>query len=246
MSVFKNIFARVWAFWGLVSFVVTFLLAFIPSMLSYLYKDEKKGLSFFILVSRRWMQIWLFLVGCQVKVYGKEYFDKRKNYVIVFNHNAFLDVPLSAPFVEGGNKTIAKSTFAKVPIFSWFYKRGGILIDRKNERSRIRGYETMKAYLKKGIHVCIYPEGTRNRTTKPLKDFYDGAFKLAVDSKKEILPCVIIGTKKAMPINKTFYFLPTKLSMYFLPPVPSIDTDSKTLNKNVYEIMSNFYVQKSN
>ncbi len=243
MNFLKNIFARVWAFWALVSFVVTFLIIFIPSMLSYLYKDEVKGQNYFIWVSRVWMQSWLYMIACPVKVVGRENFEKNKNYVIVYNHNAFLDVPLSAPFVPGGNKTIAKASFGKFPIFGWFYKRGGIMVDRKKENSRVKSYEAMRATLKKGIHMCIYPEGTRNRTGNPLKPFYDGAFKLAIDAKKEIIPCVILGTNKAMPINKIFYLLPKRLKMIFLPPVSSENIDAMSFNKKVYDIMFDVFTK---
>ncbi len=239
MTIFKNIFARIWAFWGLISFMVTFLIIIGPSMLSHLYKDEKKGQDFFIKVSKIWMTVWLWLVGCSVKVFGKENFVANKNYVVVFNHNAFLDVPLSAPYVPGGNKTIAKDSFTKIPIFAWFYKRGGIMVNRKDEKSRVRSYEAMKQTLQMGIHMCLYPEGTRNKTDKPLKEFYDGAFKLAIDSEKEIIACVILGTKKAMPIHKTFYLLPTKLKMIFLPPVSSENIDVKSLNKKIHDMMLN-------
>ncbi len=244
MKLVKEIFARIWAFWGLLTFIVTFLVIFIPSMFSHLYTDEKKGQDYFIVVSKIWMTCWLFLIGCRLKVYGKEHFKKGENYVVIFNHNAFLDVPLSAPFVPGGNKTIAKDSFAKVPIFGWFYKRGGVLINRKEERSRIKGYEEMRKILAAGIHMSIYPEGTRNRTNEPLKPFYDGAFKLAVDAKKDVIPTVIIGTKKAMPIHKKFYLLPTKLTMEFLPPISSANIDSKLLKDKVFEVMKENYVSK--
>ena len=243
MSLFKNIFGRIWAFWGLSSFVLSFLIIFIPSMLSYLFKDEVKGQNYFILVSRIWMQSWLYLIGCPVKVIGREHFQKNETYVIVYNHNAFLDVPLSAPFVPGGNKTIAKASFGKVPIFGWFYKRGGIMVDRNKENSRVKSFEEMKTALKKGIHMCIYPEGTRNRTGNPLKPFYDGAFKLAIDAKKEIIPCIIIGTNKAMPVKKTFYLLPKKLKMIFLKPVSSNNIDTKGLNKKVFDLMYNEFTK---
>ena len=243
MALLKNIFGRVWALWALLSFTTTFLIIFIPSMLSYLYKDEVKGQNYFIWVSRVWMQSWLYLIGCQVKVLGKENFEKDKTYVIVYNHNALLDVPLSAPFVPAGNKTIAKASFGKVPIFGWFYKRGGIMVDRNKENSRIKSYEAMRSTLNKGIHMCIYPEGTRNRTGNPLKPFYDGAFKLAIDAKKEIIPCVIIGTNKAMPVKKPFYLVPKRLKMIFLKPVSSENIDTKTLNKKVFNIMYNEFTK---
>ena len=245
MNIFKNIFARIWAFWGLVTFIITFLIIFIPSMLSYLFKDEKKGQYYFIKVSKLWMDIWLLLIGCPVKVTGKENFIPGKNYVIVFNHNALLDVPLSAPYVPGPNKTIAKSSFAKVPIFGSFYTRGSVLVDRKDDKSRIKSFEAMKKVLVTGMHMCIYPEGTRNRTAEPMKQFYDGAFKLAVESKKDIMPCVIIGTKKAMPIHKFFYLLPTSLKMHFLPSVPADNIASKDLKEDVFTQMKEYYVNNS-
>jgi 1-acyl-sn-glycerol-3-phosphate acyltransferase len=237
MTFLKNIFARIWSLWGLISFVITFLIIIGPSMLSYLYKDEKEGQDYFIKISKIWIDIWLWLILCPLKVKGRENFMQNKNYIVVYNHNAFLDVPLSAPYVPGGNKTIAKDSFLKIPMFAWFYKRGGIMVNRKDEKSRVRSYEAMKQTLQKGMHMCLYPEGTRNRTDKPLKAFYDGAFKLAVDSKKAIIPCVILGTKKAMPIHKTFYLLPTKLTMIFLPPVSSENTDVKSLNHKVHDMM---------
>ena len=242
MNVIKNIFARIWALWGLLCFITTFLIIFLPSMLSYLMK-EPGGQYYFIGVSRFWMSCWLFLVGCPVKISGKENFAEGNSYVVLFNHNALLDVPLSAPYVPGANKTIAKASFAKIPLFGWFYSKGSVLVDRKNERSRSKSFDLMKNVLASGMHMCIYPEGTRNRTSEPIKQFYDGAFKLAIAAKKDIIPCVITGTKKAMPINKTFYLLPTRLKMNFLPPVSSENISVKELKDKVHALMTEHYVK---
>lgn len=241
MNVFKSIFARIWALWGLLTFMITFLVIFLPSMLSHLM-SEPKGQYYFIKVSKAWMNCWLFLIGCPVKVTGKENFDRDSTYVIVFNHNAFLDVPLSAPYVPGPNKTIAKASFARIPIFGLFYRKGSVLVDRENERSRVKSFESMKKVLSSGMHMCIYPEGTRNRTPEPIKPFYDGAFRLAVSSGKAVIPCVITGTKKAMPVNRSFYLLPCKLKMHFLPPVSSQNTSVKDLKDKVYEWMKDYYI----
>ncbi len=237
MRIIKEFFARIWALWGIITFVVTFLIVFLPSMVSYLFKNEKKGQEYFIFVSRIWMNIWLILIGCPARIYGREYFEKGKVYVVTFNHNAFLDVPLSAPYVPGANKTIAKASFAKVPLFGWFYKKGSVLVDRKKEDSRVKSFEAMKIVLRKGMHMCIYPEGTRNRTDKPMKEFYEGAFKLAADTGTDIMPCIITGTRMAMPIHKTFYLLPQRLSMRFLPPVPASGKSGRILKEEVYGVM---------
>lgn len=239
-SIAANVFGRVWAFWGLVSFLTTFLIIFLPSMASHLMKDPR-GQRYFIAVSKLWMDVWLFLVGCPVKITGKENFKPGENYVVVFNHNALLDVPLSAPYVPGANKTIAKASFAKVPLFGQFYKRGSVLVDRSNEKSRTKSFDMMKQVLADGMHMCIYPEGTRNRTAEPLKPFYDGAFRLAAATKKDIIPTIIMGTKKAMPINKKFFLLPVRLQMHFMPAVSSVDIPVKELKEKVYQMMVDKY-----
>jgi 1-acyl-sn-glycerol-3-phosphate acyltransferase len=237
-----EIFARVWALWGLISFITTFLIIFLPSMISYLIAG-KNGQLYFIFISKLWMNVWLFLIGCPVSIRGREHFKQGENYVVVFNHNALLDVPLSAPYVPGANKTIAKSSFAKVPLFGWFYSKGSVLVDRNDESSRRHSFDEMKNVLRAGMHICLYPEGTRNRTQQPLKVFYDGAFKLAVETQKQIIPCIITGTKKAMPINKKFYLLPQKLTMNFFAPVPVANTDAKVVKEKVFGIMYNAFLQ---
>jgi 1-acyl-sn-glycerol-3-phosphate acyltransferase len=240
-TMLKNVFGRIWALWGLITFLTTFLIIFIPSMLSHLMKDPA-GQKYFIGVSKMWMNVWLFLIGCPVKVSGKENFKPGEAYIVVFNHNALLDVPLSAPYVPGANKTIAKASFAKIPLFGQFYSRGSVLVDRSNDRSRSKSFDAMKKVLAGGMHMCIYPEGTRNRSNEPIKPFYDGAFRLAVATKKQIMPCVIIGTKKAMPINKKFFLLPVPLKMQFLAPQSPADKTVTELKEKVHTEMLKVYV----
>ena len=63
MRILKNILGGIWATWGLVTFIVTFLIIIGPSMISNLFKDYKKGQDFFIAVSRIWIRFWLFLIA---------------------------------------------------------------------------------------------------------------------------------------------------------------------------------------
>lgn len=202
------------------------------------------GQRYFIIVSRIWMMIWLPLVGCPVRVKGWQHFQKGKSYIILFNHNALLDVPLSAPFVPGPNKTIAKDSFARVPLFGWFYSKGSVLVNRKSEQSRKKSFLEMKNVLQRGMHMCIYPEGTRNRTSAPLKPFYDGAFKLSIDSGHSIIPCVIFGTKEAMPTHIPFYLLPHILRMEFMEPISPEGQTVESLKNISYQRMLEKYSRK--
>ena len=89
--------------------------------------------------------------------------------------------------------------------------------------------------------MCIYPEGTRNRSNEPLKTFYDGAFKLAVETKTAIIPALIFNTKKALPANKPFYFLPHKLEMHFLEPISTDGNNVDQLKEKVFAVMKDYY-----
>ena len=240
MKLFKEIFARIWAIWGMISFIATFLIIFLPSMFCYLLPDPR-GSILFIRLAKIWMSVWLFLVGCPVRVRGTEHFKKNKAYIVTCNHNALLDVPLSSPFIPGGNKTIAKKSFTKIPLFGWYYRKGSVLVDRNSDASRRSSVIQMKKVLAMGMHMCIYPEGTRNRTGEPLKKFYDGAFKLAIETQTSIIPTLIINTKKALPIHKTFYFLPKKLEMHFLEAVNPEGMKADQLRDKVFAIMKDHY-----
>ena len=139
------------------------------------------------------------------------------------------------------NKTIGKKSFAKAPLFGIVYIRGSVLVDRNSNESRRRSYDEMKKTLAKGLHMVIYPEGTRNKTTDPLKSFYDGAFNLAIDTKKEVMPTLIFNTKKILPAGKPFYLSPHKIEMHFLPPVNVENMNKKELKEKVFTVMWDYY-----
>lgn len=244
MKILKNIFGAIWAVWGILTFTITLFIIIIPVCLTFLIK-EPKGTEAFRQIAKLWMNVWLTLIASPLKVVGKNNFEKGKNYIVVSNHNSLMDVPVTTPYVPGANKTIGKTSFAKTPVFGWVYKRGTVLVDRNSEESRRRSFDDMKKALAQGLHMVIYPEGTRNRTADPLKSFHDGAFKLAVSTKKEIIPTLIFNTKKILPINKAFYLWPHPIEMHFLPPVNPANMTSKELREKVFKVMWDYYLEHS-
>lgn len=241
MKMIKNILGRIFAFWALIVFVVTMLLIYIPFLITGLWKEPKRTV-LFIRLSRIWMKFFFTLSGVRRVFRGKEHFKKGENYIVVCNHNTFMDVPLSSPGIPGGNKTIAKMEMAKIPLFGIMYQRGSVLVDRKSEESRKSSFARMKEVLAMGLHMCIYPEGTRNKTNEPLQRFHDGAFKLAKDSGHAVLPAVIFYTKIVLPHHKTFYFWPHKVEMHFLEPISPEGLTTEQLKEKVFMTMRDYYV----
>ena len=194
-------------------------------------------------MSRVWMRIYLTLIGCPLSVKGEDHFLPGEAYIVIFNHNAFLDIVVSSPFTPGSNKTIAKIELSRIPLFGLLYKTGSVLVDRKSETSRRESLSKMKEVLNMGIHMVIYPEGTRNRGHEPLKNFHDGAFRLAIDTNKKIIPALIFNTRKAMPADKTFFLLPYKIKMHFLMPVEILKDDTvQSLKEKTFVMMRDYYI----
>ena len=91
--------------------------------------------------------------------------------------------------------------------------------------------------------MLIYPEGTRNKTSAPLKSFYDGAFKLSIETQKPIVPVVLLNSKKMLPAKPIMYFKPGKIIMNILPAVNPQGHSIDSLKKTVYDIMANYYLE---
>lgn len=220
------------------------ILFLVPFFLFIYFQEDPKKTNRFIRYSRTWMDIFLGLIGCPLKIRGREYFQKGKTYIVVCNHNSLIDVPVSSPGIPGGNKTIAKAELAKIPIFGLIYKTGSILVDRKNEKSRRESFTKMGEVLETGLHMCIYPEGTRNITPEPLRPFHDGAFRLSVSSGHAIMPMIIFNSRRANPPDKGFYLMPVKLKMHFLPEVAPMPGETvEHLKARVHELMKNYILQ---
>ncbi len=98
----------------------------------------------------------------------------------------------------------------------------------------------MRKVLALGMHMCIYPEGTRNKTSLPLKTFHDGAFRLSFDTGKKIIPAIIKGTRQMLPHDKSFFFWPGKLELTFLPPIdPRSYKSASEMKELVFKLMWN-------
>ncbi len=242
MKFIKEILGRIFALWAAVVFIGSLLIVWIPIWLTGFWPEPKRTIMVFK-IFRVWMTFFFVFSGVRRKITGRQHFKKGRNYVVVCNHNSFMDIPLSSPGIPGTNKTIAKSEMAKIPVFGMIYKRGSVLVNRKSEESRRTSYARMKEVLNQGLHMCIYPEGTRNKTGQPLQKFHDGAFRLATETNKEIIPAVIFNTSKVLPLHKTFYFWPRQVEMHFLAPVPVEGKSTQQLKDEVFEIMKDYILR---
>ena len=248
MKFLKNLPGNIYATYMAIVFVATMLVIIIPVWLVSLLPEPARAKNLHV-IFRVWMGVYMPLIFCPVFRKGKKNFKKGENYVVVINHNSLADIPVSSPWIPGANKTLAKVEMSKIPLFGVIYKCGSILVDRKNEHSRRESFTKMQDTLNMGIHLCLYPEGTRNKTSQPMQPFFDGAFVTAVKAQKAIMPGVIFNTGTILPHNKKFWARPMPVRIHFLEPIPTAGltlADVPALKARVHDTMSDYYVAHKN
>lgn len=244
MHPIKRILGHIYFVYALTLFAATMLIVIIPVWLTTLLKEPTRA-TVMHPIFRLWMGVYMPLALCPVFRKGKENFEYGKNYVVVCNHNSFADVPVSSPWIPGPNKTLAKVEMARIPLFGIIYKAGSVLVDRKNDSSRRESFNQMAQMLEKGLHLCLYPEGTRNKTDQPLQAFYDGAFTTAIRSQKSVIPGIIFNTRNILPDRPKFWAWPNVVHIHFLPAVSTDDLqmqDSGPLKDKIRAQMEAYYV----
>jgi 1-acyl-sn-glycerol-3-phosphate acyltransferase len=143
--------------------------------------------------------------------------DMRRPYVVVSNHESFVDILLIShlPFEM---KWMSKTEMFKIPWVGWGMRLAGdIELDRSDARAGAHALIESRERLKNHVSVMIFPEGTRSENGE-LQDFKDGAFRLAVQLGLPILPLAVIGTRDAL-VKHDWRFGYSKAEVRVLEPI---------------------------
>ncbi len=243
MNIVRSILRRIYLVYAMTLFTSTMLVVFLPVCVISLLPEPSRARKLHV-VFKLWMGFFMPIVFCPVKRNGTRNFKKGEQYVVVLNHNSFVDGSISSPWIPGPNKTLLKVEIAKVPLFGKIFKTAAILVDRKKGSSRQQSLIKMQEVLDMGIHLCLYPEGTRNNTNDPLLPFHDGAFIVAIKAQKPVMPGVIFNTRKILPVNKKLWATPNPIRIDFLEPIPTAGltlNDLQALKENVHRIMADHF-----
>jgi 1-acyl-sn-glycerol-3-phosphate acyltransferase len=128
----------------------------------------------------------------------------------------------------------------KIPVFGFIYRKAIVTVDRSSAGNRTKSVQILKSILRKGISVLVFPEGTFNVTHQPLKEFYDGAFRVAIESNTPVKPVLFLDGYNRMPYERLFSLNPGISRSVFLE---EITTDGLTVNdvpvlrEKVYQLM---------
>lgn len=121
-------------------------------------------------------------------------------FVAVANHESMLDIFLIS-HVGWEMKWVAKESIFKIPVFGWLFRLSGdIALRREDRESGTAAMEKAERYLRDGMPVMFFPEGTRSQTDE-LRPFKLGAFRAAIRAGVPILPIAVHGTRDGMPVG---------------------------------------------
>lgn len=123
----------------------------------------------------------------------------------VANHCSWMDIPfVGRVFGFLNYKIIAKAELNKVPILGRAIKVGGhVTLDRTNRRSQMVAYKSGVQWLKDGVNLVTFPEGTRSKNSR-LMSFKKGAFKMAQACGASVVPMSIHYADKVQPADYAF------------------------------------------
>jgi 1-acyl-sn-glycerol-3-phosphate acyltransferase len=170
-------------------------------------------------VHERLNPLWTFRTG------GVFPDDPRRPYVVVSNHESFVDI-LVISHLPWEMKWLSKAALFKIPVVGWLMRMAkDIPLDRSDRAAAATAMRQCAQRLSQRVSVMIFPEGTRS-TTGALLPFKDGAFRLAIESGVPILPLAVHGAATALP-TRSWRFGRSVAQVRVLEP---ISTEGMTLD----------------
>lgn len=158
----------------------------------------------------------------KLKVRGLENIDHKKTYVIVANHLSQADIVLLYQ-TRMQFKWVAKSSLFEIPVLGWCMSLGKHIELERGSFSSVKDiYHKAAKWLQGGMSVLFFPEGTRSENGE-MKEFQNGAFKLAIKERIPVLPIAIRGTGNTLPKGSWIFGTNIVLSLKVLP---AIDTST--------------------
>jgi 1-acyl-sn-glycerol-3-phosphate acyltransferase len=240
MSFVKNIINLIYRCYCIVLLFLVFFLLMFAYAAVYFMNDRSRTLAAYRF-NRALTRIWFALCGYTVTVEGWEKLDPARTYMFIANHNNILDLPITGYFLQHYYKSLAKKELKYVPIFGFLIRVSSLKVDRSSAESRKRSTQMIIDSLQQGISFLIFPEGTRNKTGQPLKNFYSGAFKTAVMAQVPIVPMVYLDHRQLQPVGG-YRFYPGHIRVRILDPIETKGTtydQADALQAHVYGLMEN-------
>lgn len=150
-------------------------------------------------------RLMLKMTGARIQVIGEENVPKDRAVLYVGNHKSYFDILLTYSRVPRLTGYVAKKEMESFPILSiWMKRLHCLFLDRKDIKQGLKTILTGIDLIKNGISVCIFPEGTRNKSNDRLLPFKEGSLKMAEKTGCPIIPFAITNSSKLFEDHMPF------------------------------------------
>ena len=140
-------------------------------------------------------KVILKMTGVTTTVIGEENVPDEP-VLFIGNHRSYFDILLTYSRCRRLTGYVAKKEMEKIPLLStWMKNLYCLFLDRDNMREGLKTILQAIDYVKNGISICIFPEGTRNKVPDTFLPFHAGSFKIAEKSGCLIIPVAITNTE---------------------------------------------------
>jgi 1-acyl-sn-glycerol-3-phosphate acyltransferase len=228
-----------YSIYALLVFIVLMLVVLVLVLLCTLLGKVRGGNAMYK-VMNGWARVWCFCIGMWHKEIYEAPVDKSTQYIFVANRISYMDIPAAVLSIHQPIRILGKQEMVKYPIFGLIYRLAAISVDRTSAEGRARSVRALKAALAQHISIFIFPEGTFNETGEPLKGFYDGAFRIAIETRTPIKPLLFLDTHQRMHYRGFLELTPGITRTVYLADVP-VDNYTmaqvKELKEKVHSIM---------
>lgn len=210
---------------------VFFLLVISPLVIIASFFGKIKGGNFIYRLCSLWADIWLPMVG----IFHKNIFigPHKTDHACIFvaNHISYMDVPILVKTLRQPVRVLGKMELSRIPVFGFLYRNAVVMVDRSSNENRARSVKTLKSILKKGISIVIFPEGTFNTSGRPLQEFFNGAFRIAIETQTPIKPIVFPDTLNRLHYKNIFSLTPGISRAIFMEEIPVEGLNTKDIER---------------
>ncbi len=240
-----KLFQVLYTIYAFILFIAIMLVVF-PFAIIASFFGRIKGGNMILRLCMIWADIWFPLVFIFNKKIYESPHDPRKSYIFVSNHISYLDAAIIVKAYRQPIRPLGKIEMAKIPVFGFIYRNAIVTVDRSSGEHRAESVRILKSILSKGISILVFPEGTFNTTTRPLKEFYDGAFRIAIETGTPIKPVLFLDAYRRLGFETIFSLSPGPSRVLYLEEIPvngySLN-DLPALREKVRTIMTEKMIQ---
>jgi 1-acyl-sn-glycerol-3-phosphate acyltransferase len=221
----------VYSFYAFVIFLVLMLLV-MPFVVVGSFFGKVRGGNFIYRLCTFWADAWFFFIGIYHKNIYESPHDRGKQFIFVANHISYLDAPIIVKTIRQPVRVLGKIEMSYIPLFGFIYKNAIITVDRGDAVKKANSVRILKSVVKRKISILMFPEGTFNESNAPLKAFYDGAFRIAIETQTPVKPVLFLDAYDRMHYESLLTLTPGRSRSVFLD---EISVEGLTL-KNLHEL----------